>query len=169
MKKAFLNCERIKISLPLFFLMLAFSVNSQTLSKQVMGVAGATYENGNNKLSYTACEVVVGAMTDEDATYQLGNGYYPSLDLSTLSTETLELQLQVKLYPNPVTEALFITHPTEQDFDVIISDINGKQILRAVHQKEQVLSVETLTSGTYLVTVTTKDSKQTNTFKIIKK
>lgn len=169
MKKNLLDIKAIKISLPLFFLMLAFSANSQTLSKQVMGVAGATYENGNNKLSYTAGEVVVGAMTDEDATYQLGNGYYPSLDLSTLSMETPELQLQVKLYPNPVTEALFITHPTEQDFDIIISDINGKQILRTVYQKEQALSLEALTSGTYLLTVITKESKQTNTYKIIKK
>lgn len=169
MKKTFLNCKKIKLSLLPFFLLLAFSANSQTLSKQVIGVAGATLENGNNKLSYTAGEVVVGAMTDEGTTYQLGNGYYPSLDLSTLSTESPELTLQVRLYPNPVTEALFITHPTEQDLDVIISDINGKQILRTVHQKEQALSVETLSSGTYLVTVTTKDSKQTNTYKIIKK
>ena len=169
MKNNLLYLKAIKISLLLFFLLLAFSANSQTLSKQVIGVAGATLENGNNKLSYTAGEVVVGAMTDEDATFQLGNGYYPSLDLSTLSTESPELTLHVKLYPNPVTEALYIIHPTEQDFDVIISDITGKQILRTVHQKEQALSVETLTSGTYLVTVTAKDSKQTNTYKIIKK
>jgi hypothetical protein len=169
MKKTFLNRKNIKISLPLFFLLLAFSANSQTLSKQVMGVAGATYENGNNKLSYTAGEVVVGAMTDQDATYQLGNGYYPSLDLSTLSTETPELQLQVKLYPNPVTEALFITHPTEQYFEVRITDVSGKQILQTAHQKEQPLSVQTLTTGTYFITVTTKESKQTNTYKIIKK
>ena len=51
-------------------------------------------------------------MTDEDGTYQLGNGYYPSLELSTLNIESPELHLQVKLYPNPVSEALFITHPT---------------------------------------------------------
>lgn len=133
MKKTFLNCKKIKMSLLPFFVLLAFGANSQTLSKQVIGIAGATFKNENNKLSYTAGEVVVGAMTDEDATYQLGNGYYPSSDLSTLSTESLELTLQVKLYPNPVTAVLFITHPTEQDFDVIISDINGKQILRTVH------------------------------------
>lgn len=127
------------------YLLLLFLISvtcgfGQTLSKQVIGVAGSTFENGNNKLSYTAGEVVVGAMIDEGTTYQLGNGYYPSLDLSTLSTESPELILQVKLYPNPVTEALYITHPTEQDLDVIISDITGKQILRTVHQKEQALT-----------------------------
>ena len=154
----------------LAFLLLGFSSYSQpTISKQVIGPAGATYENGTNKLSYTAGEVLVGAMTSEDGSIQLGNGYYPSLDLSTLNTESPELQLQVKVYPNPVTEAIYISHPTEQFYEVAITDISGKQILQTGHQKEQPLSVQTLTTGTYFVTVTTRDSKQTNTYKIIKR
>ncbi len=153
----------------LTFLLLSLSSYSQTISKQVIGPSGATFKNENNKLNYTAGEVIVGAMTDEDGVVQLGNGYYPSLDLSTLNTESRELQLKVKVYPNPVTEAIIITHPTEQFFEVRISDINGKQILQTAHQKQQPLSVQTLTTGTYFITVTTKDSKQTNTYKIIKK
>ena len=155
--------------LTLALLLTSLSIQSQTISKQVIGPAGATFENGNNKLSYTAGEVVVGAMTSEDGSIQLGNGYYPSLDLSTLKTESPELQLQVKVYPNPVAEAIFITHPTEEFFEVAITDISGKQILQTQHQKQQPLSVQTLTIGTYLISVTTKDSKQTNTYKIIKK
>ena len=154
----------------LAFLLLGFLSYSQpTISKQVIGPGGATFENGNNKLSYTAGEVVVGAMTDEDGSYQLGNGYYPSLDLSTLNTESPELKLQVKVYPNPVTEAIYITHPTEQSFEVRITDVSGKQILQTAHQKQQPLNMQTLTTGTYFITVTTKDSKQTNTYKIVKK
>ena len=153
----------------LAILLVSLSGFSQTISKQVIGPAGATYENGTNKLSYTAGEVVVGAMTDEDGTYQLGNGYYPSLNLSTLNTETPELQLQVKVFPNPTKEVIYITHPKEQFFEVAITDINGKQILQTQHQKQHPLSVQTLTTGTYFVTVTTRDSKQTNTYKIIKK
>ncbi|MDA9875779.1 T9SS type A sorting domain-containing protein [Flavobacteriaceae bacterium] len=154
----------------LSFLLLGFSSYAQpTISKQVIGPGGQTFENGNNKLSYTVGEVVVGAMTDEDGSYQLGNGYYPSLDLSTLNSDTPELQLQVKVFPNPATEVIYITHPTEQLFEVAITDISGKQILQTLHQKERHLSVQTLTTGTYFITVTTKESKQTNTYKIIKK
>ena len=152
----------------LAILLASLSGFSQTISKQVIGPAGATYENGTNKLSYTAGEVLVGAMTSEDGSIQLGNGYYPSLDLSTLNTESPELKLQVKVYPNPTTEAIFITHPTEQFFEVRITDISGKQILQTAHQKQQPLNVQSLTSGTYFVTVTTRDLKQTNTYKIIK-
>ncbi|MEJ6791782.1 MAG: T9SS type A sorting domain-containing protein [Lacinutrix sp.] len=153
----------------LLFLVVSFSGYSQTISKQVIGPAGATYENDINKLSYTTGEVLVGAMTAQDGSIQLGNGYYPSMDLETLNTETPELQLQVKVFPNPVSEALFITHPTEQFFEVRITDISGKQILQTAHQKQQPLSVQTLTTGTYFISVTTKDSKQPNTYKIIKK
>ena len=140
----------------------------QSISKQVIGPGGQTFENGNNKLSYSVGEVAVGAMTDEDGTYQLGNGYYPSLNLSTLNTETHELQLQVKVFPNPTKEVIYITHPTEQFFEVRITDVSGKQILQTQHQKQQPLNVQTLTTGTYFISVTTKESKQTNTYKIIK-
>ena len=154
----------------LAFLLLGVSSYAQdTISKQVIGPGGQTFENGNYKLSYSVGEVAVGAMTDEDGTYQLGNGYYPSLNLSTLTTETPELQLQVKVFPNPTKEVIYITHPTEQFFEVRISDVSGKQILQTAHQKQQPLNVQTLTTGTYFITVTTKDSKQTNTYKIIKK
>ena len=141
---------------------------SQSISKQVIGPGGQTFENENNKLSYTVGEVAVGAMTDDDGSFQLGNGYYPSLNLSTLNTETPELQLQVKVFPNPTKEVIYITHPTEQLFEVSITDVSGKQILQTAHQKQQPLDVQTLTTGTYFVTVTTKESKQTNTYKIIK-
>ena len=63
---------------------------------------------------------------------------------------------------------IYITHPTEQFFEVKITDVSGKQILETAHQRQQSLSVETLTTGSYFITVTTKESKQTNTFKIIK-
>ena len=153
----------------LAFLLLGFSSHAQnTISKQVIGPGGQTFENENNKLSYTVGEVAVGAMTDEEGTYQLGNGYYPSLNLSTLTTETPELQLQVKVFPNPTKEVIYITHPTEQFFEVRITDVSGKQILQTAHQKQQPLSVQTLTTGTYFITVTTQESKKTNTYKIIK-
>ena len=155
--------------LSLFFALLIFGCSfGQSISKQVISPAGITFDNGSNKLSFSTGEVVVGSMTDEDATYQLGNGYYPSLNLSTLNTESPELQLQVKVFPNPTKEVIYITHPTEQFFDVRITDISGKQILQTAHQKQQPLNVQTLSTGTYFITVTTKESKQSNTYKIIK-
>ncbi len=49
----------------LAILLVSLSGFSQTISKQVIGPAGATYENDTNKLSYTAGEVVVGAINSK--------------------------------------------------------------------------------------------------------
>ena len=165
-----LGLNNLKINVGIVLMLLcSVNVNGQSISKQVIGPSGTSFENGTNKLSYTAGEVVIGAMTAEDGSLYLGNGYYPSLTLETLTSEAPALQLDIKVFPNPVTEAVFITHPNEDYFDVMISDISGKQILKITHQAQQPLSLQTLTSGTYFIKVITRGSKQTNTYKIIKK
>jgi len=66
------------ITLAIF--LVSLSGFSQTISKQVIGPAGVTYENDTNKLSYTAGEVLVGAMTAEDGSIQLGTMFNLSLN-----------------------------------------------------------------------------------------
>ena len=80
----------------LFFLFLITATGyAQSISKQVIGAAGKTQSNGNSKLSWTVGEPVVGLMTAGGN--QLGNGYYPALNLQALSVEdnVLEVQLRV--------------------------------------------------------------------------
>ena len=151
----------------LVFLLMSLSGFSQTVSKQVISPLGGTAFSDTHKLSYTTGEVVVGAMTSEDGSIQLGNGYYPSLDLSTLNTESAELQLQVKVFPNPTTETIFITHPISNSFKVFISDLTGKVLLKKEVGKQEPINIEGYPTGAYLINVTTED-KKTNTYKIIK-
>ncbi|MDG1041919.1 MAG: T9SS type A sorting domain-containing protein [Flavobacteriaceae bacterium] len=152
----------------LLYMLLTLSVSSQTISKQVIGPGGSTVDNGTNKLSYTAGEVAVGAMTSEDGSVQLGNGYYPSLDLEALSVENPELHLNLKVFPNPVTEAFYVSHPTATQFKLIITLVNGKQLFTGTHQKGQPFSMQSYRSGIYLISVTTLETNQSNTYKIIK-
>ena len=151
----------------LVFLLMSLSGFSQTVSKQVISPLGGTAFSDTHKLSYTTGEVVVGAMTSEDGSIQLGNGYYPSLDLSTLNTESAELQLQVKVFPNPTTETIFISHPISNSFKVFISDLTGKVLLKKEVGKQEPINIQGYPTGAYLINVTTED-KKTNTYKIIK-
>ena len=152
----------------LFILMLfSAGLSAQSISKQVIAPGGSTISNGNNQLSYTAGEVVVGGMTDEDGSFQLGNGYYPSLDLSVLSIESPATNLLVKVYPNPTKELIFITHPSSNSFKVLISDLTGKVLLQKQVGKQEPINIERYPTGTYLINVTTED-KKTNSYKIIK-
>ena len=142
-------------------------VSAQSISKQVIAPSGSTISNGDNQLSYTAGEVVVGGMTAEDGSVQLGNGYYPSLDLQALSIESQTTNLLVKVYPNPTKEVIFITHPNNITFKVFISDLTGKVLLQKEVGKQEPINIERYPNGTYLINVITEHTK-TNSYKIIK-
>jgi hypothetical protein len=142
-------------------------VSAQTISKQVISPLGGNEHNNSHKLSYTVGEIIVGAMTNENGSFQLGNGYYPSLDLSVLSIGSPTTNLLVKVYPNPTKEVIFITHPSSNSFKVLISDITGKVLLQKDVGKQEPINIESYPTGTYLINVTTEDNK-INTYKIIK-
>ncbi len=140
---------------------------SQTISKQVIGTAGKTQSNGNLKVSWTAGEPVVGLMTAGGN--QLGNGYYPALNLQALSVEDNVLDVQLKVYPNPTSKSLYVTHPNMNSFGITILDLNGKQLYSGTINKDEPLDVSNYTQGMYLVSVENKETNKKNTYKIIKK
>ena len=153
----------------LSFLLCYFNVTSQTISKQVIGSTGQTSSASNTTISYTVGEVIVGPMLSDDTLVQLGNGYYPSLDLSVLSTENEEINMQIKVFPNPVNESLYISHPTEEIFAIQIIDVNGKLVFDKKHNKNAPIPMQSFELGTYFVKVTSKQNNKTNNYKIIKK
>lgn len=156
--------EKIILLISLTFWTSSFS---QSISKQVIGATGKTQTNGNVKLSYTIGEPIVGLMTAGGN--QLGNGYWPSLDLQALSIEDNTLYMQIRVYPNPTSQALYITHPELSTFLITIDDMNGKQLYQGTINKEEPLDVSNYANGTYLVTIEYTSTNKKNTYKIIKK
>ena len=140
---------------------------SQSISKQVIGSAGKTQSNANLKVSYTVGEPVVGLMTAGGN--QLGNGYYPALNLQALSVEDNVLDVQLKVYPNPTSQSLYVSHPELNSFGITIVDLNGKQLYSGTINNEEPLDVSGFTQGMYLVTVENAIANKKNTYKIIKK
>ena len=97
---------------------------SQTISKQVISSAGQTNTVSNIQLAWTMGEPVVGLMSS--GSNQLGNGYFPSLDLTLLSTTNPELNPKIVIYPNPTTQFVKISAPENQKFNVLLFDVSGK-------------------------------------------
>lgn len=147
--------------------LLSISGFSQSISKQVIGTAGKTQTNSNLKVSWTAGEPVVGLMTAGGN--QLGNGYYPAMDLQALNVEDNTLDVKIKVYPNPTSQMLYVSHPELNSFSIQITDLNGKAIYSGVINKETPLDVSNYTQGMYLVTITSKEANKKNTYKVIKK
>ena len=149
-------------------LLLIFQVAvAQTISKQVIGAAGKTQSNANLKVSYTVGEPVVGLMTAGGN--QLGNGYYPAMDLQALSVEDNVLDVQLRVYPNPTSQSLYVFHPELNSFRITIVDLNGKLLYKGSINKDEPLDVSNYTQGMYLVTIENTATKKKNTYKIIKK
>ena len=140
---------------------------AQSISKQVIGAAGKTQSMGNSKLSWTVGEPVVGLMTAGGN--QLGNGYYPALNLQALSVEDNILDVQLRVYPNPTSQSLYVSHPEQNSFGITIVDLNGKLLYKGSINKDEPLDVSNYTQGMYLVTIENKASNKKNTYKIIKK
>lgn len=78
-----------KLYLSVILTFFSFLLFSQTISKSVIGMAGKTLTNGSISISWTAGEPIVGLMTGKAG--QLGNGYYPSMDVEVLSRNALTL------------------------------------------------------------------------------
>ena len=140
---------------------------SQSISKQVIGTGGKTQSNSNLKLSWTAGEPVVGLMTAGG--HQLGNGYYPAKDVQALSVEDNTMEVQLRLYPNPTSQSLYVTHPEFSSFGIQIVDLNGKLLYAGSINKDEPLDVSGFSQGLYLVTIENTTTHQKNTYKIIKK
>jgi hypothetical protein len=151
----------------IFILLASTTCFSQTISKQVIGTAGKTQSNSNLKISWTTGEPVVGLMTAGGN--QLGNGYYPAMDIQALSIDDVTLNVEIKVYPNPTSQSLYVSHPDLTSFQIQIVDINGKQIHTGSIDKEVPLDVSSYTQGMYLVTIEDTINHKKNTYKIIKK
>jgi hypothetical protein len=164
MKTAIMQTRKIF----LVFLVMVFynTALSQSISKQVVGTSGNTLSNSNLKVSWTIGEPVVGLMTAGGK--QLGNGYHPSFNVQALSVEESLLDVQVKVYPNPTSEMLYVSHPALNSFFIQISDLNGKLTYSNTINKEEPLDISNYSKGIYLVTIENKETNKKNTYKIIK-
>ncbi len=151
----------------LLTLLISSLVFSQSISKQVIGAASKTQSSGDLKLSWTVGEPVVGLMTAGGN--QLGNGYYPALNLQALSIEDNTMEVQLKVYPNPTSQLLYVSHPEINSFLIAIVDLNGKQLYSGSINKDEPLDVSNYAQGLYLVTIENTTINKKNTYKVIKK
>jgi hypothetical protein len=138
----------------------------QRISKQVIGAAGKTQKSSTHKLSWTAGEPLVGLMTAGGS--QLGNGYYPSLDVKALSKEDFTMDVSLKVYPNPTSNSLFVSQEDQHAMEIKIIELTGRTLLITKVKTGEAIDVSKYTSGMYLIEVKDTETNKKNTYKIIK-
>jgi hypothetical protein len=149
------------------FLLLTFFSYAQSISKSVIGMAGKTQSNGGLSVSWTAGEPVVGLMTSSSA--QLGNGYYPSLDVQALLKEDFTMDIAIKIYPNPTSNFLYAEQKDQHQLRINIVDVNGRIVLENNINSGGQIDISNFSIGIYIIQVQDLETQKKNTYKIIKK
>ena len=147
----------------LLLFLIANAVTAQSISKQVIGSAGMSAP----QLSWTTGEAVVGLMQSSGS--QLGNGYYDARNLVALGVEDYTLDVQLKVYPNPTAQLLYVSHPEQTTFSIGIADLNGRQIYSGTINTSTPLDIGQYPQGMYLVIIANTETHKKNSYKIIKK
>lgn len=164
--KSINTMKTITTTISLLIVLVSQFAMGQSISKQVIGAAGKTQSNSTYKLSWTAGEPIVGLMTAGGN--QLGNGYYPSLDVKALSKEDFTMDVAIKVYPNPTSHLLFASQKDQHALDIKIVDLGGKLLVNTKINPGEAIDVSNYTSGMYLVEVKDIETNKKNTYKIIK-
>ena len=82
---------------------------------------------------------------------------------STLSNNSFD-KTQFSLYPNPITNELYIENEEIDIQQIKIYNLSGKQVLRVDYQNNQPIDVSNLAKGMYLVKIKTENGSVTKKF-----
>lgn len=102
------------------------SLSAQELERQVVATAGSAEQNAGLVLEQTVGEVIVANLSNADR--QLSQGFHQG-QLMTTGLDGLPLQVDYKIYPNPVTSTLQISmEGPDLDYYIRLYNARGQEI-----------------------------------------
>ncbi|MBZ4042724.1 pectate lyase family protein [Flavobacterium hibisci] len=125
-----------------------------------------------NTYSYTAVNGVTTISLPAAGSYTIlkrdsGNLYYIKVSYPTLGLEDNIKTSKLILYPNPVSQQLFISSQDQKVKDVMIYNLSGTVVKNISNLAEETVDVSDLATGNYFIRITTDQNSVTK--KIIKK
>ena len=149
----------------LFTVCLAYGQTA--IKKSNISSAGRSYTSGNTRVIFTVGEFAVQEQTRGNI--HVSEGFIGPDNLAVGLEEYEKLQ-GVTLFPNPVTELLYLSFEQEGNYQIYLTDINGKQVLprEAIHTQNHTLDLSDMAAAVYFLTVINDDTKEYKSFKILK-
>lgn len=137
------------------------SLQSQTIDRAVIGVAGGSFSNANVSLEFTIGEAVTGMLDSEDGIYVTQGFNQPHIveKSTSVNTETI-VSRNIILYPNPVID--FVNFKIQEikanKLLVKVIDVTGKlQIEKEFKDVDKgnilQLDMSNLKKGIYFVSI----------------
>ena len=92
--------------------------------------------------------------------------YITTIDISITGIKDVELN-EYFIFPNPFTEKLFITSNSKKTYEVILTDLTGKVLMKKeMTENNSIIDTHDLISGNYLLII--KSNENVKTFKVCK-
>ena len=133
---------------------------------ELIGTSGDSFKNENYQIDWSIGEVAVETYTNESNV--LTQGLHQSI-YTVLAVEDNAIKLNMSVYPNPVTDIVNIKAKNLNDYQLILSDVNGKQLLvKQVSNASSLLDLSNYRRATYYLSIN-QNGKLLKTYKIIKK
>jgi hypothetical protein len=153
----------------LFSILSALSVNAQPV-QEVISTAGGYNANSGISLSWTLGETIIPTFKSQDGTFILTHGFQQKLIVTALE-ETIDARVKIKIFPNPVVEAVNIQldAPADEETDVDIVDSQGKLVKTDTidpAMTEKQINLQDMPTGVYFLRLT--HGKHVNIYKVVK-
>ena len=155
-----------KLILSLVAYGIIISANAQSMNQDVVSNAGDEFVNGGVSMSWTLGETVI--ETFSNASIVLTQGFHQS-QVTVFGIEPVGPDLDISVYPNPTSSVLNIDFGSFDKSAIIhIADMNGKLIQKKTLSSNDILNIDHLASGMYLLDIKNEQNQTLKTFKIQK-
>ena len=165
-------CRLKKISTFIFIILISYNFYGQSITQDVIGNAGGTYEQTNGSMQYNIGEPMIETYNNPSKPKMYLGFEQGSYSIVGVEENRLVPNLEMALYPNPSNGQFYLQVDREdlQDFKLTVNDQLGKVITQK-NQLEAItttLDIRTFESGIYYIHVTNTVLDYQKTFKVIK-
>lgn len=145
----------------LLFLFMTLNGFSQQLYRYTFSGGYATSDNGISLVgeTFNRTNTVNNVTINESILYQIAG--------ATLTNDDLDIDTNISIYPNPVSEILYIKSNDFSNLEYSLYDVLGNRIFSKYQGSS--LNVQTLQAGMYVLSIYDKAQQRRITLKFIKK
>lgn len=159
----------MKRILLLFILLASMHVQAQLeVQKSSIDNGGAIVHTSSLSMLSTVGEVFV--RESSVPSLLLSEGFISTDFVLSLGLDSFDKLTDIRIYPNPATDYVFVQKPADKKLEVSLYDLAGKYIpVESIQNEDYIrLKMGHLANAVYWLLVIDKDSKQYATHKIVK-
>ncbi len=160
----------MKLFVSLFIMMFISTGFAQVeIKKSNLSTDGGSAAAGSVSVVYSVGEVFV---AEQDASsIHLSEGFIGPDILNVNGIENYSGMQQVKVYPNPVQDDLYIDFQRQNKYEIKLYELNGKEILseNLDYTDKTLINMTDLARATYILLIIDRNQKRYQTVKINKR